>query len=75
MEDFDLNSTLRPGTITYEERNPRSFIEFCLVAVGPIDKVIRRQVNRELDHNSDHPPISTVTDVRTKQLNSNPKRD
>lgn len=59
MEDFDLNSTLRPGTITYEERNSRSTIDLCLVTVGLVE--------RDLDHDSEHLPISTIIDMRVQQ--------
>ena len=74
MEDLDLSSTLRPGTITYEERASRSPIDICLVTVGLVDRIIRSQVDRDLDHNSDHLSISTVVDMRVQQLDATPKR-
>lgn len=64
MEDFNLDSTLPPGTITYEERTSRTTIDLCLVTVGLVDRVIRSQVDRDLDHDSDYLPISTVIDIR-----------
>ncbi|KAB2110395.1 hypothetical protein AG0111_0g1384 [Alternaria gaisen] len=75
MEDFNLNSTLLPGAITYEERTSRTTIDLCLVTVGLVDRVIRSQVDRDLDHDSDHLPISTVIDIRVQQLEQPPKRD
>jgi endonuclease/exonuclease/phosphatase family metal-dependent hydrolase len=63
MEDFNLNSTLPPGSITYEERTSRTTIDLCLVTVGLVDRVIRSQVDRDLDHDSDHLPISTVINL------------
>jgi hypothetical protein len=75
MEDFNLDSTLPPGTITYEEKTSRTTIDLCLVTLGLVDRVIRSQVNRDLDHDSDHLPISTVIDMRVQQLETLPKRD
>jgi len=75
MEDFNLGSTLPPGTITYEERTSRTTIDLCLVTVGLVDRVVRSQVDRDLDHDSDHLPISTVIDMRIQQLDATPKRD
>ena len=40
MEDFNLGSTLPPGTITYEERTLRTTIDLCLVTVGLVDRVV-----------------------------------
>jgi hypothetical protein len=43
--------------------------------LGLVDRVIRSQVDRNLDHDSDHLPISTTIDMRTQQLNATPRRD
>jgi hypothetical protein len=75
MEDFNLDSTLPPGTIIYEERTSRTTIDLCLVTVGLVDWVIRSQVDWNLDHDSNHLPISTVIDMRVQQLETLPKRD
>jgi hypothetical protein len=61
MEDFDLRSTLNPGTITYEEAAWQSTINLCLVKVGLVDRVVRSQVGRDVDHDSDHLPISACS--------------
>jgi hypothetical protein len=45
------------------------------VTVDLVDRVIRSQVDRDLDHSSDHLPISTVTDMRVQQLEASPKQD
>jgi hypothetical protein len=41
MEDFDLSSTLAPGTIIYEEAARQTTIDLCLVTVGLVDRMIR----------------------------------
>lgn len=74
IEDFDLSNTLLPGTITYEEGTWRSTIDLCLVTVGLVDRVIRSEVDRDLDHDSDHLPISTVLDITIQQLERTTKR-
>jgi len=64
MEHHGLQSTLQPGTITYEERNFRSTIDFSLVYMGLLDRSISSTVERELDHDSDHLPITMAIDLR-----------
>jgi endonuclease/exonuclease/phosphatase family metal-dependent hydrolase len=66
MEDFNLTNTLPPGTITYEKRTARTTIDLCLATLGLVDRIIKSQVDRDLDHDSDHLPISTVIDIRTQ---------
>jgi hypothetical protein len=75
IEDFNLDSTLPPRTITYEEGTSRTTIDLCLVTVGLVNRVIRSQVNQDLNHDSNHLPISTVIDMRVQQLNTSPKQD
>jgi hypothetical protein len=74
MEDFNLSNTLLPGTITYQAGAARTTIDLCLATLGLVDRVIRSQVDRDLDHDSDHLPISTV-DMRIQQLDVTPRRD
>jgi hypothetical protein len=73
MEDFCLGSTLAPGIITYEEATWRSTIDLCLVTVGLVDRVVRSQVDRDLDHDSDHLPISIVLDMTIQHLEETSK--
>uniref|UniRef100_A0A8H7K1V6 Reverse transcriptase domain-containing protein n=1 Tax=Bionectria ochroleuca TaxID=29856 RepID=A0A8H7K1V6_BIOOC len=68
IEDFDLYSTLQPGTITYEEGERKSTIDLCLVTFGLVDRLIRSEVDREIDHGSDHLPIVTELDVSITQM-------
>jgi hypothetical protein len=75
LEDFDLSNTLPPGTITFEEANWRSTIDLCLVTVGLVDRVISSEVDRDLDHDSDHLPISTVLDLTVRRLEKTSKRN
>jgi hypothetical protein len=75
MDDFNLSNTLPPGTITYEAGAARTTIDLCLATLGLVDRVIRSQVDRDLDHDSDHMPISTVIDIRIQQLDVTPRRD
>lgn len=75
MEDFILNNTLPPGTITHEEGTARTTIDLCLATLGLVDRIIRSQVDRDLDHDSDHLPISTVIDIRIQQFDVTPRRE
>jgi endonuclease/exonuclease/phosphatase family metal-dependent hydrolase len=74
MEDYNLINTLALGTITYEENNRRITIDFYLVTLGLVDRVIRYEVDRDLDHDSDHLPVVTFLDVSVKQLSREPSR-
>jgi hypothetical protein len=75
IEDFNLSNTLPPKTITYKTGAARTTINLCLATLGLVDRVIRSQVDRDLDHDSNHLPISTVIDIRIQQLNVTPRRD
>ena len=66
--DFALYGTLSPGTITYEEGRLQSTIDLCLVTTGLVDRVIKSEVDRSLDYDSDHLPITTALDVRVQRL-------
>ncbi|KAH7563672.1 hypothetical protein BM1_00719 [Bipolaris maydis] len=70
-----LHNTLPPGTTTYEEGHSQSTIDLCLVTTGLIDKVIKSEVDRNLDHDSDHLPISTTLDLTVQQLKKEPRKD
>jgi hypothetical protein len=73
--DFALYNTLSPGTTTYEEGRSQSTIDLCLATTGLIDRVIRSEVDRSLDHDSDHLPISTTLDLTLQRLEKKPRKD
>ncbi|KID81777.1 pol-like protein [Metarhizium guizhouense ARSEF 977] len=75
MEDYNLTSTLIPGTITYEEGERQATIDLCLVTVGLADRVIRSEVDRDFDHDSDHLPVVTSFDLSVKQLSREPRKN
>ena len=75
MGDFALHNTLPPGTITYEEGRSQSTIDLCLVTTGLIERVIKSEVDRSLDHDSDHLPISTTLDHAVQRLEKKPRKD
>ncbi len=72
MESADMTCMLEPGTITYEEGDGRSTIDLCWTTLGMVDRIINSRVDRNLDHNSDHLPISIVMDVRTSLMEAKP---
>ena len=45
------------------------------MSVGIIDRIIRNGVDKELDHDSDHFPITTILDLRVTQLDRKPVRN
>jgi exonuclease III len=73
--DFALHNTLPPGTVTYEEGWAQTTIDLCLVTTGLIDRVTRSEVDRNLDHDSDHLPISTTLDLAVQRLEKKPRKD
>jgi len=74
MENLDMTSMLEPGTITYEEGDGRSTIDLCWTTLGMVDRIIKSTVDRDMDHDSDHLPISILLDVRTSLTEAKPKR-
>ena len=70
-----LTSTLAPGTITFDDRNCTSSIDLCYATKDLVDQIIRSGVDMEMDHNSDHLPITTILDVRGVQARLNPTRN
>jgi ribonuclease HI/exonuclease III len=75
LEEYALYTTLAPGTITYRERQLHSSIDQCFVTVGLVERVIRSEVEEELDHDSDHLPISTILDVAAPSASTAPKKN
>ena len=75
MEDFELNNTLPPGTITFEEAAWQSTIDMCMVTMGLVDRVIRSEIEREPDHDSDHLPISTELDLTVQRLENTSRKN
>lgn len=74
MTSFDLTSTISPGTVTYEEGDVCTTIDLCWLSVGLLDRLIASQVDQDLDRDSDHLPIRTILDLRTKRRNAKPVR-
>ena len=74
MASSDLTNTLSPGTVTCEEGNACTTIDLCWVSAGLLDRLITSQVDRTLDYDSDHLPISTILDLRVKQKSTKPVR-
>lgn len=75
MESSDMSNALQPGTITYEEGDHRSTIDLCWVTLGLVDRVTRSEVDRELDHDSDHLPISISLDLSVMLSENKPRRN
>ena len=73
--DFALHNTLPPGTVTYEEGRAQTTIDLCLVTTRLIDRVTKSEVDRNLDHDSDHLPISTTLDLAVQRLEKRPRKD
>ncbi|GKT39838.1 Rpb7-binding protein seb1 [Colletotrichum spaethianum] len=75
MDDMNLTSQLQPGTVTYEEGNRRTTIDLCLVTVGLVDRIIRCEVDHDINHDSDHLPIVTSLHLAVAELHLEKKRN
>ncbi|PPJ61057.1 hypothetical protein CBER1_07390 [Cercospora berteroae] len=75
MEQNALQSTFPSGTITYEEGSSRTTIDLCLATIGLMDRVVRSQVDHELDHDSDHLPIATTIDLQLPRRTETARRN
>lgn len=67
IEDFHLVTLLPGGTITYEDKNTQSCIDLCYGTESTAERIIKCGVDMDMDHNSDHLPITTTLDLRTGQ--------
>ncbi|KAK2922996.1 hypothetical protein FoTM2_017264 [Fusarium oxysporum f. sp. vasinfectum] len=75
MEDYCLTSNLARGTITYEERDGRTTIDLCLTTAGLMDRLIQCEIETDMDHDSDHLPITTSLDLNTVKMIAKPRRN
>ena len=75
IQDHRLASTLAPGTVTYEDSNSTSCIDLCFVTENLVDRTIKSRVDEEIDHHSDHLPITTILDLRGAPAQPNPTRN
>lgn len=73
--EFALHNTLSPGTVTYEEGRSQTTIDLCLVTTGLIDRVTKSEVDRNLDHDSDHLLICTTLDLAVQRLEKRTRKD
>ena len=46
-----------------------------MITIGLVDRLVKSEVDRGLDHDSDHLPISTVLDLTVQQLERTTKKD
>ncbi|KAI7698384.1 hypothetical protein KC353_g17003 [Hortaea werneckii] len=75
MECFGMTNTLQQGAVTYAERNAQTTIDLCWITPGLLDRLIKSEVDEELDHDSDHFPITTLLNLSAKKLDKEPKRN
>uniref|UniRef100_A0A8H7N151 Uncharacterized protein n=1 Tax=Bionectria ochroleuca TaxID=29856 RepID=A0A8H7N151_BIOOC len=68
IEDLNLNNTSKPETITYCKVERQSTISLCIVTPDLTDRLIRGDVGREMNHDSDYIPIVTELGMSVIQL-------
>ena len=70
MAELNLNLLLPPGTITYP--NAKTTIDLVWADDHTSHRVIKCQIAKDHDHGSDHLPIQTIIDLRTKDETNRP---
>jgi ribonuclease HI/exonuclease III len=75
MEEYQLSSLLPADTVTYDDKNAQTCIDLCYGTQDLIDRVIKCGVDHEMDHNSDHLPITTILDLRMISIQRAETRD
>ncbi len=65
IQDHGLDRCLPKGTITREEGESSSCIDLVYATPEIASRIIECRVDRELDHHSDHLPISTLLNLQT----------
>jgi hypothetical protein len=63
IQEFQLESMLPAGTVTYDENNCQSCIDLYYATTNMVDRIITCGVDKEMDHNSDHLPITIRLDM------------
>jgi hypothetical protein len=67
IQEFQLESMLPTGTVTYDENNYQSCIDLCYATINMVDRIITCGVDKEMDHNSDHLPITIRLDMMARE--------
>lgn len=67
IEEYQLGSLLPTGTITYDDENAQSCIDFCYGTQDLVDRLITCNTDPSIGHNSDNLPITTTLDLRIIQ--------
>jgi YD repeat-containing protein len=75
MEEYQLSSLLPANTVTYDDKNTQSCIDLCYGTQDLVDRMIKCGVDYEIDHNSDHLPITTILDLQTRERQQVETRD
>jgi hypothetical protein len=52
----------------------QSAIDLCYVTTGLINRIIKSKVDRYLDYNSNHLPISTALNLTVQRLKEKPQK-
>ena len=68
MDEFGLTSNLPTGTITYMEADRQSTIDLSLTTIGLADRLIKCEIDEDVNHDSDHLPIVTSLDLTITRL-------
>lgn len=66
IQEFQLESTLPTGTVTYDEKNHQSCIDLCYATPDIVNRIISSGIDNTMDHNSDHLPITTRLDITVR---------
>lgn len=69
-----MPNTFHNGTVTYAERGIQSTIRLCWITLGLLDRLMKSEVDRGLDHDTDHLPITTIVDPSVKDEESEAQR-
>ena len=67
IEEYALTLTVPRGTITFTEKNAKTAIDLCMVTTGLEDRIVSSGIETNLDHDSDHLPITTILNLVTSQ--------
>jgi hypothetical protein len=67
IQEFQLESMLPTGTVTYDKNNCQSCIDLGYATTDIVDRIITYRVDKEIDYNSDHLPITIRLDMMTQE--------
>jgi len=75
IERFGMTKTFQQGGVTCAGRDAKSSIYFCWITLGLVNRLITSEVDKELDHDSNHFPSTTMLHLSAEKQDKDSMRN